>query len=196
MPASRRGRSTSSTRRMISSPLSSSPWMTAESHSRGPGRWPLSTTMGRLNRVVVGRRATGTSMSRLRPGATVVPAISTGRFRAAREARVVVEAMAGRSGLAAASPGPGGVALLDPLDDPGGHVAAGGGLDALEPRRAVHLQHERAVPGSDEVDTAHVETHGPGSAHRHGPFLGGQPDLLGRAAPVEVGAELAGCALS
>src|SRR5262245_41085769 len=188
MPASRRGRSASSTRRMISSPLSSSPWMTAESHSRGPGRRPWST--------VVGRRATGTSTSRRRPGATVVPAISTGRLRAAREARVVVEAMAGRSGLAAASPGPGGVALLDPLDDPGGHVAAGGGLDALEPRRAVHLQHERAVPGSDEVDTAHVETHGPGSAHRHGPFLGGQPDLLGRAAPVEVGAELAGCALS
>ena len=68
---------------MISTPLTSSPWITALSHSFGPGRRPLMTATGIDSDVSVGKRATGSSTWRRVPGATVTPPIVIGSLRGA-----------------------------------------------------------------------------------------------------------------
>ena len=69
----------SSTRRMASTPFSSSPWIAAESQRRGPGRRPCRTVTGRWSWVCVGSRATGRSKRSRVPGRTSWPPDRKGR---------------------------------------------------------------------------------------------------------------------
>ena len=141
----------------------------------GPRAQPVDDDDGQGEVVAVGRRDTGTSSSVRCPGPTVVPPMTMGSLGARARAR-----MSGQARVRAA--GAVGVALLYPLDDTAGDVHTRGSLDALQARRAVHLQHQGPVLGPDEVDAAHVEAHGPGGPHRHRPLLGGEADLVGGAA--------------
>jgi hypothetical protein len=59
------------TRRMISMPLASSPWIDALSQRCGPASRPLTTMTGSCRSEPDGRRTTGITSSRRSPGATV-----------------------------------------------------------------------------------------------------------------------------
>ena len=62
------GASVRNTRRMISTPLSSSPWIAADKNIAGPGRAPWRTWTGSVTGVWLDSRDTGMSMRRRSPG--------------------------------------------------------------------------------------------------------------------------------
>src|SRR5665811_1466032 len=167
--------------RMISTPLSSSPWIAPDSQMVGPGWRPLTTATGIDRREPVGSRATGISKRLVFPGSIVSSPRVTGALRSV--VNVCLSLLLGRLlGV-----------VLDEADDRAGDVGLARLLDALEPRRRVHLQNDRAPLGLQHVDAGDVEAHRLGGLHRARSLAGAQLDLLGGAAPVEVGAEVAGC---
>src|SRR5690606_7463835 len=80
--------------------------------------------------------------------------------------------------------------LLDERDDLPGDVLAGGGLDAFQARRGIHLHDERALVGAQDVDAGDVQTDDARRAHRHAAFLRRDAHGFRGAAAVQVGAEL------
>ena len=67
-PLSLRNSGIRRSRRTISVPLISSPWMAALTNRRGPGRRPLITQAGTSTSPVVSRRATGMTTLARSPG--------------------------------------------------------------------------------------------------------------------------------
>src|SRR5689334_18164225 len=106
---------------MISTPLSSSPWIAAFNQTVGPGRIPLITAIGSESDVSVGSRATGSSMWRRVPGVTVTPPMTTGSLRGRA---LPLDSVTSPVRLRV---------RLEEFDDLARHVDVGGAFDPFEP---------------------------------------------------------------
>jgi hypothetical protein len=84
-----------------------------------------------------------------------------------------------------------GAVLVDEVDHLARDVDAGGLLDALQAGGGVDLDDHRAVVGAHQVHPGDVQPEDLGRALGGGALLGGELHAGGRAAPVDVGAELA-----
>ena len=76
------------------------------------------------------------------------------------------------------------------IDDAPGKIGLADRLDAFQPGRGLHLQHQWAAAGADQVDPGHTQPQRLGRAHRH--LLLGAAGLgrAGTAAGMQVGAEI------
>src|SRR5579864_2263108 len=185
-----------SSERRMPTPISSSPCTVAVMKTVGPAP-PRTTVRGMDTGSAVYDSATLSMMSTVSPSPTRVPA----KRRAARvtvvfrrrrvPARRGVTACRGPPPRSAAVTG---IPVRSVLDDEVDHgardVDAGGGLDPFEARRAVHLQHHRTLARGDHVDPGDVQPEHLRGVDRGRRELRLQRHAAGRAAAVEIAAEL------
>src|SRR5699024_6037262 len=135
-------------RRMISTPLSSSPCTAADTNSIGPERRPRTTCTGMVRLAWVYRSATGNSSDCRQPAAISTPPIVNGGCTAPRLGAMIAAPSAAAAGTGLALPRIG----FDKADDTTGNILAGRRFDALESGRGVDLHDHRAVIGAQNID--------------------------------------------
>ena len=79
----------------------------------------------------------------------------------------------------------------DVIDDHAGDVLTGGFLDAFQAGGAVHLHHDGAILGAQEVDSRHAKSHDAGRVDGGGTFLCGQFFQSSAPTTMKVGAKFA-----
>src|SRR5690554_1597725 len=174
---------------MISTPLSSSPWMAAQTNNVGPSRRPWMTCTGMVRAVCELRRGISRPTSARLPGLIRWSAIS----KAARIASALaLAARAGEAALVALL----GESLLDEPDLHVGNILARSCFDPFQARRGIDFHDHRTVVGTQQIHTGDIQSHGLGGAHGSGAFFGCDANQAGRSTAMQIRAEFACLALT